>query len=277
MGRRGPLASRCVPGRGGFRHARQYTREVLVLRRLATALFIVAVPVFLVLSFVRIAAVEPRVHEYGFTRYDAEQRTGIDRPQLDRAAREIIRYFRNDDEFLAIAVTVDGQERELFNEREVLHMKDVKALIRLAFGVHELAFVYLVGFVVAVLAWNRQQPMAELARDVRVAGIATVVLLVVAASAVVVGFDALFRQFHVLSFANDFWQLDPKRDHLVQMYPQGFWFTVTLAIGLFSAACGGLLWLAAFGYERYVRRAAPEPPPADAPVVDTDAVTEPGA
>lgn len=250
---------------------------MLILRSLATALFIVAVPVFLVLSFVRIAAVEPRVHEYGFTRYDAEQRTGIDRAEIDRAAREIIRYFRNDDELLAITVTVDGEERELFNEREVLHMKDVKDLIGLAFGVHEIAFLYLVAFVVGVLAWNRVRPMEELARDVRVAGIATVVLLVVAASAVVVGFDALFRQFHVLSFANDFWQLDPKRDHLVQMYPQGFWFDVTLAVGLLAAACGGLLWLSAFGYERYVRRATPEPPPTDAPVVDGDAVTESGA
>lgn len=249
---------------------------MLVLRRAAAGLFLVAVPVFLVLTFVRIAAVEPWVHEYGFTRYDAVERSGIDRAQLDEAAREIIRYFGNDEEFLAIVVRVDGQDRALFNEREVLHMKDVKDLMQLAFRVHEAAFVYVVAFVVGVLVWNRERPMDELSWYVRLAGIATVALLGVAASAVVVGFDALFRQFHVLSFANDFWQLDPKRDHLVQMYPQGFWFDVTLAVGLLAAACGGLLWAAAYGYEWYARNARPALASGDAPVVDSDTVTEAG-
>ena len=249
---------------------------MLILRSAATGLFFLAVPVFLVLSFVRIATVEPAVHEYGFSRYDAVQRTGIDRVQLDWAAREIIRYFRNDEELLGIRVTVDGQEQPLFNEREVLHMKDVKALINLTFRVHEAAFVYVVSFVVAVLVWNRERPIDELARRLRVAGIGTVALLGVAASAVAVGFDSLFRQFHVLSFANDFWQLDPKRDHLVQMYAQGFWFDVTLAVGLSTVACGALLWLAGFAYERYVGRPRPALAVGEAPVVDSDAMTGPG-
>ena len=247
-----------------------------VLRYVATGLFIVAVPVFLVLTFVRIAAVEPRVHEYGFSRYDAVDRTGIDRAQLDLAARDIIRYFRNDDEFLAILVTVDGQEQLLFSEREVLHMKDVKDLMGLTFRVHEAAFVYVVAFVVAVLVWNRERPIDELASRLRFAGIGTVALLGAAALAVVVGFDSLFRQFHVLSFANEFWQLDPRRDHLVQMYPQGFWFDVTLAVGVLAAACGALLWLAAFGYERYTRDTRPALAVGAAPVVGSDGVSEAG-
>ncbi|MCY4455238.1 MAG: TIGR01906 family membrane protein [Chloroflexi bacterium] len=247
---------------------------MLILRYAATLLFFVAVPVFLVLTFVRIAAVEPAVHEFGFSRHDSVGRTGIDRAQLDGAAREIIRYFRNDDELLAIRVTVDGEEQALFTEREILHMKDVKALMALTFRVHEAAFVYVVGYVIAVLAWNRERPIDELARRLRVAGIVTVAVLGVAASAVVVGFDSLFRQFHLLSFANDFWQLDPRRDHLVQMYPQGFWFDVTLAVGLFAAACGALLWLAGFGYEWYAARTQPALAVGEAPVVDSDSGAE---
>ena len=247
---------------------------MLILRYAAAVLFFVAVPVFLVLTFVRIAAVEPAVHELGFSRHDSVGRTGIDRAQLDGAAREIIRYFRNDDELLAIRVTVDGEEQALFTEREILHMKDVKALMALTFRVHEAAFVSVVGYVIAVLVWNRERPIDELARRLRVAGIATVGVLGVAASAVMVGFDSLFRQFHLLSFANDFWQLDPRRDHLVQMYPQGFWFEVTLAVGLLAAACGALLWLAGFGYEWYAARTQPALAVSEAPVVDSDIEAE---
>ena len=212
----------------------------------ATALFLVAVPLFLVLTNVRIAAVEPRIHEYSFSQYDAVASTGIDRVQLDRAAREIIRYFRNDEELLAIRVSVDGAEEPLFSPREVLHMRDVKDLIRVTFRLHEIAFVYIVAYVTTVFLWSRERPLRRLARQSLTAGALTVGPLSVAAVGVLVGFDDLFRQFHVLSFSNDFWQLNPARDHLIQMYPRGFWFDATLAIGLISAAEGAVL--AALGY-----------------------------
>jgi integral membrane protein (TIGR01906 family) len=221
---------------------------VLAIRWAATALFVVAVPVFLVLTFVRIAAVEPRVHEYAFAQYDAEATTGVERAQLDRAAREIIRYFRDDEELLAIRVTVEGQEQPLFSPREVLHMRDVKDLMNVAFRVHELAFVYLVSYVAAVFLWSRERPVRRLAHQAVTAGVLTVGLLSFAAAGVLVGFDDLFRQFHVLSFSNDLWQLSPARDHLIQMYPRGFWFDATLAIGLLAAASGALLAVLGYAY-----------------------------
>ena len=251
---------------------------MLILRGVATGLFVVAVPVFLVLTFVRIAAVEPRVHEYGFSRYDAVEATGIDRAQLDRAAREIIRYFRDDEEVLDIRVTVDGAEEPLFNEREVLHMRDVKELMQFTFRVHEIAFAYLVSYVAAVFLWSRERPLRQLAQQALVAGLGTVGLLGVAALSVLIGFDALFRQFHVLSFANDFWQLSLSRDHLVQMYQQGFWFDVTLAVGVLSVATGGLLAGLSYLYVRHARRTQPTQQGEGAAVVPDvvpDVVAEP--
>ena len=227
---------------------------MLAARWAATALFIIAVPVFLVLSNVRIAAVEPRVHEYSFSQYDVAAVSGIDRAELDRAAREIIRYFRNDEELLAIRVVVDGNEEPLFSPREVLHMADVKDLMRGAFRVHELAFVYIVGYVTAVFLWSRERPLRRLAQQLLTTGVLTVVLLGAAAVGVLVGFDDLFRQFHVLSFSNDFWQLSPARDHLIQMYPRGFWFDATLGIGLIAAAQGALLAILGFAYLRHEER-----------------------
>lgn len=219
----------------------------------ATTLFIVAVPIFLVLTNVRIAAVEQRVHGYSFTKYEASEITGIDRPQLDYAAREIIRYFRNDEDILTIRVTVDGVENPLFSPREVFHMRDVKHLIRNTFRIHEIAFVYILMYVSAVFLWSAERPLTGLARHSLIAGTVTVTLLGVSAVGVLVGFDELFRQFHVISFANDLWQLSPKHDHLIQMYPRGFWFDITLAVGLISALEGAVIAL--MGYIYLVLRA----------------------
>ncbi len=214
---------------------------MLTLRWAATALFVVALPLFLVLTNVRIATLWPPVHEYSFARYDAEATTGVERAELDRAAREIIDYFRNDADLLDIEVMVAGEPAPLFSEREVLHMRDVKWLMQAAFRVHEGALAVLVLYVTVALVRSRGQAVAQVAGLLRVAGVLTVVLLGVAAAAVVVGFDDLFRQFHVISFANDLWKLSPARDHLIQMYPRGFWFDVTLAVGLISAIEGALL------------------------------------
>ena len=229
------------------------------VRWAAAGLFVLAVPVFLVLTFVRVAAVEPRVHDYGFARHGVEARTGMSAAQLGRATREVVRYFGDGERWLDVRVVLDGREQPLFNRREVLHMYDVKVLMGRAFRVHEIAFAYLVSYVAAVFLWSRERPVRRLAREATVAGTATVVLLGAAAVAVAVGFEGLFREFHVLSFANDFWQLDPSRDRLVQMYPYGFWFEITLAVGLLSAASGALLagsGLACRWFERRGREAA---------------------
>jgi integral membrane protein (TIGR01906 family) len=224
---------------------------VLIARWLSTALFYVALPTFLVLTNVRFAAVEPRVYEYGFTAYDAVEVTGLPRPELDRAAQDIARYFTDDRTALATRVEVDGNEESLFNPREVAHMVDVKALFQRVFRIHEAAFVYLFAYVAGVFLWSRERSMRRFAQQSVIAGIITAGVLTAAALAMLVGFDRLFLQFHLLSFSNDFWQLNPATDRLVQMFPQGFWFDVSLAIGVLSVMQGGLIALAGFGYLRW--------------------------
>ena len=234
------------------------------------ALFVVAVPVFFLLSNVRIAALEPRVYEYSFDNYDVVRVTGVDRVELDRAARDIAAYFTNDEPLLTTRVTIEGEEQALFNPREVQHMRDVKALFGTVFRIHEVAFVYVIGYVAAVFLWSRERSMRRLARQAIAAGVFTTGLLVTAAAAVVVGFDTLFEQFHLLSFANDFWKLNPRTDHLIQMFPQGFWFDVTLGVGVLTIVEGTLLALLGGGYLAWLNyrgRGADEPPAGDPPVV----------
>jgi integral membrane protein (TIGR01906 family) len=223
---------------------------VLALRWVTAALFVASIPLFLVLTNVRIAASWEPVYGYSFSQYGAPEVTGIPRSELDRASREIIRYFESGgtNELLDIRIREGEESRPLFNQREVLHMRDVKDLMQFTFRLQEFAFVYVVGYVAAVYLWSRERSMRHLAVQTIVAGVAAVAVLGVAAAGVVMGFDTLFEQFHLLSFSNDLWQLDPTRDHLIQMFPQGFWFDVTLAVGILTIMQAGLLALAAVGY-----------------------------
>ena len=227
---------------------------MVLARWVAAALFLVALPLFLVLSNVRIAANALAVYSYAFDRYGAEERTGVTRTDLDRAARDIVLYFRDDRDLLDIRVAIDGREQALFNPREVLHMRDVKALMGRAFSVQELSLIFVVGYIAIVFLWARERSMRHLARLVALGGAVTVAVLVLASTALVAGFDDLFRQFHVISFSNDLWKLDPDRDRLIQMFPRGFWFDATLGVGLLTIVEAMLLVATGLGYVVYVDR-----------------------
>jgi integral membrane protein (TIGR01906 family) len=44
----------------------------------------------------------------------------------------------------------------------------------------------------------------------------------------VFAFDQLFLVFHLLSFSNDFWILDPTKDFLIMLFPGQFFFDVAI-------------------------------------------------
>jgi integral membrane protein (TIGR01906 family) len=215
-----------------------------VLRTVELLVVTVALGTMLLLTNVRLAATWPAVYEYSFGRYAAVERTGVSRPELDRAAREIVEYFgsghRPD---LAVVVTVDGRNEPLFNQREVLHMGDVRELFRRAFRIQQLVFLFIALHVAGVILRHRAAAGERLARLAVVAGAGTALALAVAALAVLVAFRWLFTQFHLISFTNDFWMLDPRTDRLIQMFPAGFWFDVTIAVGVATLLQAALLAL----------------------------------
>jgi integral membrane protein (TIGR01906 family) len=182
-----------------------------------------------------------------------------DRDQLDRAAREIVDYFQTGQPgtLLDIRVRQGAETVPLYSEREVLHMKDVLGLMRFVFRVQEFAFIYVVLYLAGIYLWSRERSLLHLARMSMWAGAGTAAVLGLAAVAMLVGFDSIFLKFHQLSFANDFWALDPSRDRLVQMFPQGFWFDVSFAVGVVSVIEGGLLFLAGYGFLAWHERQRP--------------------
>ena len=225
----------------------------------AGAVFLACIPIFLVLTNVRIAATEERVMTYGMSSYNVAAVTGVEQAELNRAAHEIVQYFTSGDPNSLLDIRVksgNGEPAPLYSEREIIHMRDVKQLFQFVFRVHEVAFAYIVTYLAGVYLWSREQSLRRLARQAITAGIATVGVLGVAAIAMLIGFDQLFYAFHVFSFSNDFWQLDPATDRLVQMFPIGFWFDVSIAAGVLTIVEGGLVALGGYAYLEWTERRA---------------------
>ncbi len=223
-------------------------------RRLAALLFIVALPVALITTNIRVVTNEPRVYQYAADHFDTPSTTGIPRAELLRASGELREYFNNSQGRIFVQVTTDGGQRvSLFSDRETAHLRDVKNVFQGMFRVQELSTIFVLAYVVAVFIWAREYSLRSLAREVLASAALTLVFVGVVGGFALAGFDAAFERFHLTLFNNDLWQLDPARDHLIQMFPDGFWRDVTIWIAAGTLAEFGLLAGLAGAYLGFTR------------------------
>jgi len=228
-----------------------------LVRQIAALLFIIAVPVALVTTNVRVVANEPRVYQYATDHFHTPDTTGIPRSELLRASGELRDYLNNGQGTLFVRVrNDDGQGVSLFNSRETAHLRDVKDLFQASFRVQEISVIFILAYVVTVFIWAREGSLRLLAREVLASAALTAIGVVVLAGIALTGFDQAFGRFHLIFFNNDLWQLDPARDHLVQMFPEGFWRDVTLWIGAATLAELAVLAGAAGAYLGFTRKRA---------------------
>ena len=92
--------------------------------------FILCLPVLLLTASIAWATNSLWLYEYGFEKYDISRATSLAQPELINAAAGLISYFNSGEEDIDLVVVKDGKSFELFNEREVVHLRDVKGLIQ---------------------------------------------------------------------------------------------------------------------------------------------------
>ncbi len=198
-------------------------------------LFMLCLPVLLLTASIGLAVNSLWLYRDGFEKYGVSRTTGLAEVELERAAKGLIDYFNSDEEYISLTVAKEGQPFVLFNQREVAHLGDVKGLIWLDYWVLLGTLVYALGYAGVSLFWRKGKYRRQLARGLIGGSGITLALMLALGLGTLLGFDQLFWQFHLLSFANELWQLDPTRDYLIMLFPRGFWFDATLFIG-FAAA-----------------------------------------
>jgi integral membrane protein (TIGR01906 family) len=214
------------------------------MRIVAKWLFIVCLPALLLTASVSWSVNSPWLYKYGFDRYNVSQTTGLARSELDRAATGLIAYFNSDDETISLTVMKDGQLLALFNEREVAHLRDVKELFWLVYRVLLGTLLYALVYVGLSIFWWRDR--RRLSWGLVGGGGLTLVLMLSLGLGTLFNFDRLFWQFHLISFTNELWMLDPTHDYLIMLFPRGFWYDASLLCAVATAVgaviLGGVGW-----------------------------------
>jgi integral membrane protein (TIGR01906 family) len=206
------------------------------LPAIAGVLFIICIPIFLLTTDLRIAANDIRLYQYGFNKYQVSAATGLDNGELADVAEQMIAYFNSDEEFF---------ETDLFNQRELAHLKDVKGLIRLAYYLQVASLAYIAAYMAVNFALKRSAFWPKLGQRAIWGSGVTIALLAVLGLWAATDFDSLFLVFHYVSFSNELWQLYPG-DNMLLMFPQEFFndaamFVAAAAIGE-AIIIAGISW-----------------------------------
>ena len=123
---------------------------------------------------------------------------------MQRIGAEVREYLVDDQERLGVRY---GEDRRFFSEREVQHMVDVKVLMERTWIAGLAAGMVLAAILAGAVLWRRRLDCAAAARVAVVGGGLGVVIIAGLAVVAAAGFDDAFRQFHLLFFTNDLWQL----------------------------------------------------------------------
>ncbi|MBL7125056.1 MAG: DUF1461 domain-containing protein, partial [Dehalococcoidales bacterium] len=166
-------------------------------------LFMLCLPVLLLTASLGWATNSLWLYEYGFEKYNVSQVTGLAEVELEKAAAGLIGYFNSDEDYISLTLVKDGEPFELFNQREVIHLKDVKGLIWLDYWVLLGTLVYVLAYAGISLFWRKRRYWRRLAWGVVGGGGITLALMLALGLGTLLGFDQLFLQFHLISFTNE--------------------------------------------------------------------------
>ncbi|MFC1994599.1 DUF1461 domain-containing protein [Chloroflexota bacterium] len=220
--------------------------KVAMLRTAASILFLLAIPLLLLSSNLRCAVNSDSLYEYGFRNFEVSEDTGLSEQELLRIGRGIIAYFNS----------AEQVDTDVFRERELLHLSDVKGLVQLDYYLQYAAAGYLLLFGILGYLWRRQRFWRMLARLLIWGGGATVAGLLIVGLWALIDFDSLFLLFHLASYRNELWMLSPT-DFMFRMFPPEFFFRASVLVGAAVVAQALLLTGLGWGYLALVKEESP--------------------
>ena len=127
-----------------------------LLRTVVIGIFVLALPIALITTTLRVVISEQAVYDYAVRDYGAERASGIPESELIQANEEIRNYLaRLGPGPLAPQVTDNaGETVSLFTAKEISHMADVRSLVQLMFKVQMISVaIVLTLAVVLIMLW----------------------------------------------------------------------------------------------------------------------------
>lgn len=176
---------------------------------------------------------ESRFHK-AYQEYDRYEYIGIAEDDLHEVTHELLEYIKGNREDIVMYADINGTQEMVFEEREQLHMVDVLRLFAIGFDIRNVSIIVaILAFALVILLYKKASGKI-IARGYLIGFSIFFVLILIASIAMIVDFSTLFTKFHLLLFDNDLWLLDIDEDIMIRMFPEQFFNSLGIWIGIFA-------------------------------------------
>lgn len=169
-------------------------------------------------------------YETQYDLLDRPQAIGISEDELMRVTGELLDYMAGRREALDTRAVIQGEERYVFNAREIAHMVDVKNLFSKANLTRNVSLVSLIAILILLYAMFGKSAKLGFLKSFIAVSSATYLSLGILYLFAMLEFTLFWDLFHRLTFDNYLWLLDPRTDILIQMVPEQFFYNAVMRI-----------------------------------------------
>lgn len=195
-------------------------------------LSIVCIAVFLLAASLAWGFNSQWLYEYGFSKYDVADSTGLNENNLSIAASSLIHYFNDNAEYIHINIEQNGKSFELFTEEEQIHFKDVKNLVRIDYLAGLISLFVIVIYILINFIYKKHNYRKNFFQTLGLGSIVSLCVILVIIIGSMINFDQFFIQFHYLFFTNSYWSAP---GYMLLLFPGGFWFDAAIICFSFMA------------------------------------------
>jgi integral membrane protein (TIGR01906 family) len=209
--------------------------------------FLISILLFpaLLVASIQLTTFDKAFYARQYEQLDTAKTIGISKDDLSRVTGELLDYIKGTRPSLdGIQAEINGEVREVFNEREKAHMVDVQSLFVFASKVRNVSVAGILLLSAALYYTSRKHPLRVFAPSYLTAAAVLLALLAVLVPVIQSNFAYYWDQFHYLFFDNDLWILNPETDIMIQMVPEPFFNHAVLRVFAFFA--GGSVLIGAF-------------------------------
>ncbi|MDP3387739.1 MAG: TIGR01906 family membrane protein [Eubacteriales bacterium] len=188
----------------------------------------IALPIFILLMVFQLVVFDLGYFEKKFVENDTPSVTGLDMEQLMRVSDQTLDYLKDKRDDLIIYEALNGETIQVFKDREIEHMVDVKDLFMIGYTIRNITGI--ITLISGAYLWIKHK--RSVLQSIRAGALLFFVAIFSIGFFAFLDFNKAFTVFHELLFTNDLWLLNPETDIMIQMLPLDFFMGIGLKIAV---------------------------------------------
>lgn len=196
-----------------------------MLNKIFKILFIIVLVLLILFASFKIYSLNFKFYQKEYIKLNVYEKV----PDADTYIKNLFNYFNNKEEL-----------SDFFNEKEKLHLKDVKYLISLAVIIF---YILLILFLILSAYFICKKNYLVIINSLIISGFIIILFNIIF---LLLNFTSGFILFHKVLFTNDLWLLNPETDNLINLFPEKFFYDISSRIMLNSLILSLILIILSF-------------------------------